>query len=238
MGPDRTSSLGVDSMRRTTVAIVLAALGSGSAWAQEAADANRFSFSAVGGLSVGSAPSIGPRSPFGFYRSGSDTGFAVGGGLAYDLTPRLTLEASSLYLDRNASAWSADAGLRLNFAPSSRGVVPYFAMSGGVYSERVDSIVGDLTFERDGRVGRGVFLPGRTPQNVREAIRTFGSIGTDFFRPVPDSRQTNGMLTLGGGVRLASGSHVFVRPDVRAQMVFGDETRVLGLFTLNVGYRF
>jgi len=27
-------------------------------------------------------------------------------------------------------------------------------------------------------------------------------------------------------------------PDVRAQVVFSDDTRVLGLFTLNFGYRF
>jgi hypothetical protein len=46
------------------------------------------------------------------------------------------------------------------------------------------------------------------------------------------------MLTLGGGVRFNSGAHVFVRPDVRAQVVFGGDTRILGLFTLNFGYRF
>jgi hypothetical protein len=234
------SSMGVSSMRRAIVAIVLAALGSGSAWAQEEGDANRFSVSAVGGLSVGSAASIGPRSPFGFYHSGSDTGFAIGGSLAYDLTPRLTLEASGIYLDRDASAWSTDAGLRLNFAPSSRGVVPYFALSGGVYSERVDTVFGDLTFVRDGREGRGTLLPGRTPQLVRDAFRTVGTFGRieDFFAPVRDERRTDAMLTFGGGVRLASGSHVFVRPDVRAQVVFGSDTRVLGLFTLNFGYRF
>jgi hypothetical protein len=31
---------------------------------------------------------------------------------------------------------------------------------------------------------------------------------------------------------------VFVRPDVRAQLVFSNDTRVLGLFTLNFSYRF
>jgi hypothetical protein len=38
-------------------------------------------------------------------------------------------------------------------------------------------------------------------------------------------------------VQFAAGPHVFVRPDARAQVLFGD-TRVLGLFTLNFGYRF
>jgi hypothetical protein len=116
-------------------------------------------------------------------------------------------------------------------------VVPYFALSGGVYSERVDTVFGDLTFVRDGREGRGALLPGRTPQILRDAFRVFGTID-DFFEPVRDERRTDAMLTFGGGVRLASGSHVFVRPDVRAQVVFGSDTRVLGLFTLNFGYRF
>ena len=46
------------------------------------------------------------------------------------------------------------------------------------------------------------------------------------------------MMTLGGGVVLAAGPHIFVRPDARAQVVFSGDTQVLGLFTLNFGYRF
>jgi hypothetical protein len=49
---------------------------------------------------------------------------------------------------------------------------------------------------------------------------------------------TSGLLTFGGGVTFASGEHVFVRPDARAQVLFGDDTHVLGRFTVNVGYRF
>ena len=45
------------------------------------------------------------------------------------------------------------------------------------------------------------------------------------------------LVTLGACVQFAAGEHVFARPNARAQVVFGD-TRVLGLFTLNVGYRF
>lgn len=211
-------------MRRVIVAMVLAALGGGSAWAQEEeGDAHRTAVSIVGGLSVGSSTPFG-NGRFGFFDSGSETGFVAGGGIAHDLTPRLTLEASGLYLDRGSSAWSADAGLRLNLAPSSRAVVPYFAFSGGVYSER---------YETDISRGLGVLLPGRPGQVVRNVARQLG-VSEDTF----ESRSTDAMLTLGGGVRLASGSHVFVRPDVRAQIVFGSDTRVLGLFTLNFGYRF
>ena len=46
------------------------------------------------------------------------------------------------------------------------------------------------------------------------------------------------MATLGVGVEVAAGPHGFVRPDARAQVVFSDDTRVLGLFTLNFGHRF
>lgn len=211
-------------MRRVIIAMTLAALGGGSAWAQEEeADAHRTAFSIVGGLSVGSSAPIGRRD-FGFFDSGSETGFVAGGGVAHDLTPRLTLEASGLYLDRGSSAWSADAGIRLNLVPSSRNLVPYFAVSGGVFSERVETAIGR---------GLDVFLPGRTGRVVRDVFRGRGATADTF-----DSRRTDGMLTLGGGVRLASGSHVFVRPDVRAQIVFSGDTRVLGLFTLNFGYRF
>ena len=52
------------------------------------------------------------------------------------------------------------------------------------------------------------------------------------------SRETSGLMTLGGGALFAAGPHVFVRPDARAQVVFSGDTRVLGLFTLNFGYRF
>ena len=40
------------------------------------------------------------------------------------------------------------------------------------------------------------------------------------------------------GARFAVGPHVFVRPDARAQFVFAGDNRVLGLFTVNFGYRF
>src|SRR6185295_19683133 len=96
--------------------------------------------SALGGLSVGSSRSFEFAGGRGSFGRGSDTGFAVGGGLAHDFSPRLTLEASGAYLDRNAGAWSADAGLRLNLVPSGKSLVPYFAVSGGAYSERSERI--------------------------------------------------------------------------------------------------
>ncbi|HET6900526.1 MAG TPA: hypothetical protein VFK70_19390 [Vicinamibacteria bacterium] len=225
-------------MRRTSFALaVLVVLSCGSAYAQEEAGQFRTAISALGGLSVGSARSFefaGGRASFGH---GSGAGFAVGGGVAHDFSPRLTLEASGAYLDRNAGAWSADAGLRLNLVPSGESLVPYFAVSGGAYGERNDRITvsaGDVDLPRGfggfpgqpGRGGRPIGVPTVRPDGRTPAVTT------------ESDRETSGMMTLGGGVVFAAGPHVFVRPDARAQVVFSGDTRVLGLFTLNFGYRF
>jgi hypothetical protein len=223
-------------MRHFSAAFVVLALAGSSAWAQEEMGPYRTAISAVGGLSVGSSPSFWGR---GVPGHGSDTAFAVGGGIAHDLTPRLTLEANGYYLDRNASAWSADAGFRLNLTPSGKSMVPYFAATGGVYSDRsrnLDSVralaLPDLR-DRFGFVtGRG--FPGLTGRIPGGQTAVAGAAET----LVSSSRQTDALVALGGGVLFSAGPHVFVRPDVRAQMVFASDTRILGLFTLNFGYRF
>jgi opacity protein-like surface antigen len=232
-------------MRHASAAIaVLAVLSAGSLHAQEEAGQYRTAISAVGGLSVGSSRSLGRGDErggfggFGEFGGHEGSGFAVGGGLAHDLSSRLTLEATGLYLDRGSSAWSADVGLRVNLEPSGRSLVPYFAVSGGVYGERSERLAGSLgahddAQESDGnRDGRG-----QTGRNVTTFRPGRGATGRDAGLVSTSSHRTNGMMTLGGGVQFAAGPHVFVRPDARAQVLFGD-TRVLGLFTLNFGYRF
>jgi len=213
----------------------VAALSARAAQAQEEAALHRTALSVVGGFSVGSSHSFDFHDGrLGFGDHGG-SGFAVGGGVAHDFSPRLTLEASGLWLDRGSSAWSANAGLRLNILPSGRSMVPYFAVSGGLYGENTNEIVANVgTIDDHGQDGRGA--DGRYP----------GLRPGPGFRPGPgpseivsrsSSSRTDGMMTMGGGVVFSAGEHVFVRPDARAQVVFGD-TRVLGLFTLNFGYRF
>jgi hypothetical protein len=223
-------------MHRTSFALaVLVVLSCGSAYAQEEAGQFRTAVSALGGLSVGSSRSFEFAGGRGSFGHGSDAGFAVGGGLAHDFSSRLTLEANGAYLDRGASAWSADAGLRLNLVPSRESLVPYFAVSGGLYGERGERLAlrGDVANRPPIRVP-GPRRPGSRPVPVPD-------LHTGNF---PDavitetSSETDGLLTLGGGVVFAAGPHVFVRPDARAQVVFSGDTRVLGLFTLNFGYRF
>jgi hypothetical protein len=158
--------------------------------------------------------------------------FTVGGSVARDVTPRLTLEASGLYQDRGSSAWSADAGFRLNLKPSSQKVVPYFAVSGGVYGQSTKTATFDPRPAMDAFRSYGPHDPHRphVPGDIGDLV--------DEFMNVNSSSRTDAMMTLGGGVVLAAGPHVFVRPDARAQMVFTGNTQVLGLFTLNFGYRF
>jgi hypothetical protein len=50
---------------------------------------------------------------------------------------------------------------------------------------------------------------------------------------------TDPAVTFGGGIRFNVNEHVMVRPDVRALVVFGDgETHTLGMFGVQLGYRF
>jgi hypothetical protein len=213
--------------------VAVSALAGRAGWAQEeAASQYRTAISVVGGLSVGStgSPHMGlDRIVRGF---GHDDGasFTVGGSIAHDLTPRLTLEASGLYQDRGASAWSADAGLRLNLKPSSESLVPYFAVSGGLYGQSTETTNLDL----DPRRAVDFLRAGnRFPMRAGEVRDLLDSSFT-----TTTSHRTDAMMTLGGGVVLAAGPHIFVRPDARAQVVFSGDTQVLGLFTLNFGYRF
>src|SRR5262249_1174459 len=132
---------GGGSMRWEPVVITMVVVAGASAWAQdEEVDAHRTAVSAVGGVSVGSSHRFGPGGLVGFYDSGS--GFAAGGGVAHDLSSRLTVEANGLYVDRGLNAWSADAGVRLNLRPSGESLVPYFGVSGGAYGEKTRVVEG------------------------------------------------------------------------------------------------
>ena len=114
--------------------------------------------------------------------------------------------------------------------------MPYFAVSGGVYGERVQTDFGALVegVEDLGPVLESIAILLPQARNLYGLVETTGrSLPFDQHKT-----HTSGMLTFGGGVNIASGEHVFVRPDARAQVLFGGDTHVLGRFTVNVGYRF
>ena len=221
-------------MRGALVAVGIVVLCGGTAWAEEGSPYPT-SVSVVGGLSVGTSQTVG-RSLFGLGDAGEGSGVAVGADIAHDLSPRLTLEATGLYLDRSSSAWSVDAGLRFNLRPTAESVVPYFAVSGGVYSERVQTNFGAL-LEGVEDVGPALEIIGRLIPQISDLYGFVETAGNSLPFDT-HTTHTSGLATFGGGVVFASGEHVFVRPDARAQVLFGDETHVQGRFTVNVGYRF
>jgi hypothetical protein len=50
---------------------------------------------------------------------------------------------------------------------------------------------------------------------------------------------TDGAINFGGGVRINVTERLMIRPDLRALMVIGDgDTHTIGVFVVNVGYRF
>jgi hypothetical protein len=221
-------------MRGAIIAVGVAVLCSGTAWAEERSPYPT-AFSVVGGISVGTSQTVG-RQLFGLGNAGDGSGFAVGGSLAHDLSPRLTYEATGLYMDRSSSAWSVDMGLRLNLKPTSESIVPYFAVSGGVYSERVQTNFGALVQGVENYEPVIEAIAHLIPQvaNIYGLVETAGnSLPLDKH-----TTHTSGLMTFGGGIVFASGEHVFVRPDARAQVLFGGDTHVMGRFTVNVGYRF
>lgn len=235
-------------MRRALILVALTASYGGSLRAEEEAGRFRTAVSVVGGISVGSSRGFGlPGRGFGAALGGGGAAMAVGGGIARDISPRLTLEATGVYLDRGQSAWSADAGFRLNLVPSSKSMVPYFAASGGVYGQRSERLELDvraqLTDTRNQQFnqpqGQRGGLPAAQPGRSDPRVPVVQAVVVERTSVRGDGeRQTSGLLSLGGGVRFDAGSHVFVRPDVRAQLLFSGDTRVFGLFTLNFGYRF
>lgn len=71
----------------------------------------------------------------GFSSGSSDTGVALGGTFTYELTPRFALEATGKYLDRGrgADAFDVSGNFLMSLVPSTRDLVPYLAVGGGLY---------------------------------------------------------------------------------------------------------
>jgi hypothetical protein len=180
----------------------------------------------------------------GFATGASSTGGAVGGTFTFDVSDRLSIETTGAYLDRGRGVDSvyANAGLHVNLLPAGDPVVPYVAVGGGVYHVRYDllHILGGIDQRRleyglDRLRGLGGLshVPGMYADPMRGMI--WPSPGDGWAR----GSFTDPAMTIGGGVRLDLTPHLSLRPDVRAVFAFADgRSSTLGLFTLNVGYRF
>lgn len=188
------------------------------------------------------------------YSSGSWAmgGAALGGLLVRDLGSRWALEASAAYLGHGmgSNALSASAAVLFNLRPSGEKAVPYLAAGGGLYRASFDMGTGRFNgpMNMGGSMMGGFGMMGLGP--APDATWNYGQMphfygrrlanGTGTPTPYAGERAfTDPAFTLGGGIRIDVGSRLYLRPDARALVVTsGGDTNTMGVFTLNLGYRF
>lgn len=167
-----------------------------------------------------------------------------------------------------ADAVNVGGSLVLNLVSSRARGVPYVAVGASVHHATFDLSDGrffgnrDLPFAPGSRVcgapgigaGSGPMPwwsegPATCPANtagyvgVGQMPRFYGSRLGALEVPMngiwDDHSFTDPALTVGGGVRINLGERLMIRPDLRALMIFGDgDTHTVGVFVVNVGYRF
>lgn len=193
----------------------------------------------------------------------SDTGVAIAGAISFDLSDRATVEGTVGVADRGpaARAGYAIGGLLLHLLPSSHRAVPYVAVGGGLYRARFD-----LNHRRFfGGMG-STYAPGTAMTPLTTGMHGFGmmaggsnqALGTFYPGQMPTFYAgrmgamsvpannawgmrdfTDPAVVIGGGVTIGLTEHMFLRPDARALLIFGDGDRhTIGLVTVGLGYRF
>jgi hypothetical protein len=167
-----------------------------------------------------------------------------------------------------ASALNASASLLVNLVSSGKALVPYLAAGGGLYRASFELSDSRLLGSIGPQFSRGTIVcptagtgagpgpgAGFGPGTGMCSVDNLGYWGVgqmnDFYArrlgalTIPaagawGSRSwTDPAVTLGGGVRLHVSDHFMVRPDARALVVFANgATHTVGVFGVNVGYRF
>jgi len=167
-----------------------------------------------------------------------------------------------------ARALSATGSVLVNFVAPRNTVVPYVAAGGGVYRASFDldnprflgpmntqlapaSVICPASGTGIGPGPGAGFGPGSG--TCSSAAVGYWGVGqmSDFYArrlgalSIPAAGGSGSRswvdraVTLGGGVRFHVNEHFMVRPDTRALLVFANgNTHTLGVFGLNVGYRF
>ena len=167
-----------------------------------------------------------------------------------------------------ADALSMSGSLLINLLAARQPVVPYAAVGGGVYRSSFDLANPAMLGPVGAQFGPGtVVCPapgtgigtgpgagfGSGTGTCPAAVAGYWGVGQmpGFYarRLGPMSVPVGGVwetrsftdpaVTIGGGLRFNVNEHVMVRPDVRALVVFADgETHTLGVFAVQLGYRF
>lgn len=189
------------------------------------------------------------------YSSGSSAmgGAALGAMLVRDVTGRLAIEASASYLGHGmgSSGLSASAVLLVHLRPAREKAVPYLVAGGGLYRASFDMgndrYHGPMNMGGSMMDGFGMMGPGGAPAGTSWS---YGQMPHFYGRRLADDAGTEGpfhgdssftdpAISLGGGIRIDLGSRLYLRPDARALVVTSSgDTNTVGVFTVNLGYRF
>ena len=189
------------------------------------------------------------------YSSGSSDmgGAAIGGMVVHDLTRRLSVEASAAYLGHGmgSSGLGASAALLVHLRPNGEKAVPYLVAGGGLYRASFD--MGNGRFSGPMNMGGSMMsgfgrmgvdsMPAATSWNYGQMPHIYGrrlANGAAGQEPFYGHRSfTDPAISLGGGIRIDLGSRLYLRPDARALVVTSSgDTNTVGVFTVNLGYRF
>jgi len=234
--------------------VALFAIGTGAAAEDQKTEGSGFAVALQGGVATGASET-------GIALGGAMT-YDVSPRLSVEVT------GDYLDRGRGESGASGLASLLVNLRPAGEKVVPYLAVGGGVYHTSfsgpgwMDALRDfDLPpgFEMPGGFPRpggftmpaGFTMPGGFdggrfagwrealagmcgPRGGRDGCSWLEGNGLRGLR----QSSTDGAVTIGGGIRIDLGHGLFVRPDLRAIVVFGEDTRTLGVLNVGVGYRF
>lgn len=182
-----------------------------------------------------------------------DAGASAGGVLTFDASNRVAVETRSVFLQREAGVHGLElTTTALTTIASSERASPYLALGGGLYRAsfgfREDRLFGAMSGA--GMMSGDTMSTGdpRTPSQAGggDGSRSMGSFYANRLRQPAFASSgrmmrsfTDPAITVGGGLRFDVNDRVFVRPDVRALVVFsGGDRLVLTTMTVGLGFRF
>lgn len=202
----------------------------------------------------------------GLSAASSTAGATAGAALTYDISRRLTVEASGGYLGGNmgSRASTLSAGLLVDLTGPGR-TVPYVTVGGGLYRASFDmdnrNMFGGLGGMAQGMqlvplpdgMGFGMMqgFSGSMwqgawtgPTAVPAGMPQFYSMRLGTMMASSDGRLgmrsfTDPMVSAGGGVNVRVSDRLTLRPDVRSLLVFGGgDTYTVTVLSVGLGYRF
>lgn len=205
----------------------------------------------------------------GFSAGSGDAGGSLGLNLAFDATDRVAVEGRGIALQRGRGAMGLEAtGTMLFTIARGPKAAPYAAIGGGVYRTSFDLGNQAMFGALGSQFGPGTMMvpiQGTSGFGMMGGSTVFnGNVLTGWNGPTFNSSRmpafygnrlgqmtvpanshwgmrsfTDPALTVGGGIRLDVTRRFYVRPDVRALVVFANGDRLtLTTMTVGFGYRF